>query len=414
MPSRKRYTPASGFENRIADPVERLLVRVAGLPMWFAGHQARLLSHRGPMPFEASTLRDVLVLRLDRIGDLTMTLPALADLRAALPSARIRLAVGRWSAEIARRAPVDQVLEWNAPWVGRRDEGADSWTWIMAKARGTGGTLDLAVDLSCDPRANFLLYLTGAQRRVGYANAGFGSALTHLLPLDETVSWVVQSQRAVASITGRLAGSGWPPIVTADERAEGERRLARAGLRPGRPVIGLHPGGGREVKQWPIERWVEVARRLHASHGARFALTGSVADGHLAAAIARALGPAAVNLAGSLSLAETLGVLSALDLFLSPDTGPMHLACALGTPTVSVFGPSDPRRFFSGGTGESGSRHVAVHAPLWCSPCNQIRRPPKECLGPAGPECLQLVTTDAVYREAARLLVSAGFSARTA
>ena len=405
MPSRKRYTPASGFDNRIVDPFERLLVGAAGMPL----HLVSRGPTTDPMPFDAGTLQEILVLRLDRIGDVTMTLPALADLRAAVPHAKIRLAVGRWSAEVARRAPVDEILEWNAPWVGRRDEGADTWRALLGKAASLRGTLDLAVDLSCDPRANLLLWRSGARRRAGYGNSGFRRALTHVLPLDETTSWVDESRRAVEQITGRPAGTAWPAVVSAAERNEGQQRLVAAGLRPGGPVVGLHPSGGRPVKQWPIGSWMDVAKRLRDDHAARFVLTGSLADKGLTSTLARGLGDAAVDMAGSLTLSQSLGVLSVIDLFLSPDTGPMHLACAVGTPSVTVFGPSDPRRFFSGGTGESGSRHVVVSAPLWCAPCNQIRRPPAECLGPQGPECLQLVAPEAVYNEASRLLTQGGF-----
>ena len=87
------------------------------------------------------------------------------------------------------------------------------------------------------------------------------------------------------------------------------------------------------------------------------------------------------------------------------------MACAVDTPSVSVFGPSDPARYFSGGDGRTGSRHVVVKPELWCSPCNLIRKPPEECAGDEPPECLRLVATDAVYAEAERLLTrSAGRS----
>jgi ADP-heptose:LPS heptosyltransferase len=82
------------------------------------------------------------------------------------------------------------------------------------------------------------------------------------------------------------------------------------------------------------------------------------------------------------------------------------MACAVGTPSVSVFGPSDPLRYFSGGDGAPGSRHVVVRPELWCSPCNLIRKPPGECAGPEPPECLRLVKVETVYREAARLLAA--------
>ena len=130
--------------------------------------------------------------------------------------------------------------------------------------------------------------------------------------------------------------------------------------------------------------------------------------------MARGLEGTVRDLTGRLSLLDSLAVIGALDLFLSSDTGPMHMAAAVGTPSVSVFGPSDARRYFSGGTGVAGTRHVVVQPDLWCAPCNLIRTPPEECLGGEGPECLRLVTTGEVFSAAAGLLVSGGFPRPTA
>jgi ADP-heptose:LPS heptosyltransferase len=173
-----------------------------------------------------------------------------------------------------------------------------------------------------------------------------------------------------------------------------------------RPLVGLHPSGGRLIKQWPLARWAEVARRLQDEHGATVVVTGSAADRPLFDSLAASLPHAPIDLTGRLDLRETLAVLSALDLFLSPDTGPMHMAAAVGTPSVSVFGPSDPGRYFSGGSGAVGTRHEVVRRELWCSPCNLIRKPPAECQEGEAPECLRLVTVDDVYAAAIRVLAS--------
>jgi ADP-heptose:LPS heptosyltransferase len=151
-----------------------------------------------------------------------------------------------------------------------------------------------------------------------------------------------------------------------------------------------------------------VAGRLQRELGATIMITGSEADRPLAREVAAALPERAIDLTGRLSVRETLAVIAGLDLFLSPDTGPMHMACAVDTPSVSVFGPSDPVRYFSGGSGEPGSRHVVVRPDLWCSPCNLISKPPAECVGPEGPECLRAVTVDAVSAVALRVLREAG------
>ncbi|MBI3932536.1 MAG: glycosyltransferase family 9 protein [Acidobacteria bacterium] len=410
MPRRRRWTPVRGTGNRIYDPLERLLVGALDLPGRAAAGALRLLGPaRGAGALDRDAVREVLVLRLDRIGDVLMSLPALADLRAALPRARIRLAVGRWSEAVARSAPVDELLVWSAPWVGRAAEGAEGFRALAEKARGLRGVgLDLALDLQGDVRASILAWLSGARARVGYANTGGGYLLTHVVPLDETVSWVEQNRRAVAAAVGPVGGAPRLDPLGAADRDFARRLLENLHLDERRPLVAIHPSGGRLVKQWEVARWLEVGARLEREFGATILVTGSEADRPLAEALRRGLHRRTVDLAGRLSVRETLALVERLDLFLSPDTGPMHMACAVGTPSVAVFGPSDPARYFSGGDGRSGSRHVVVRAELWCAPCNLIRRPPAECAGPEPPECLRLVTVEEVHREAVRLLREAG------
>src|SRR5918999_6403925 len=128
MPGGRRGTPVKGTRSRVYAPAERLAVRALDLPGRLAHGLWRAVRRPGPPPpLDPAAVREVLVVRLDRIGDVLMSLPALHDLRAALPAARIRLAVGAWSEAIARSAPVDEVLVWSAPWVGRASEGADRW-----------------------------------------------------------------------------------------------------------------------------------------------------------------------------------------------------------------------------------------------------------------------------------------------
>lgn len=395
MSRRKRWQNVKGTKSRVREPRERFLATMASAA-------AALASPLLPRP-AADPPREVLVLRLDRIGDVLMSLPALHLLREALPSAKILLAVGEWSREVARDAPVDEILIWSAPWVGRRDEGALSLPelWRAARSRRAQSP-DLALDLQGDVRALWLLSATGARARVGYANTGSASLLTSTVELDENLNFVEQNCRAIETAVGRPLPRR--PFRWLDDarRSRGREQLDAAltdsGLPRTGPIVGLHPGAGRSIKEWPIERWIELGAALVREKGALLAVTGSAGEAGKAGALKRALPGAVLDLSGKLGLGDFAQVMSGLDAFVSGDTSAMHFACALGVPSVAVFGPSDPGRYFSGGDQGfgAGGRHIVVSPELWCSPCNLIRRPPAECDAAPAPECLAGITTRAV------------------
>jgi ADP-heptose:LPS heptosyltransferase len=147
--------------------------------------------------------------------------------------------------------------------------------------------------------------------------------------------------------------------------------------------VGIHVSGGREVKQWPEERFRDVAERLVRDRGAGIVLTGAPGDRAQVDLVRAGLPPdRTLDLSGGADLITVAAVLQQLDLFVTGDTGPMHLAQAVGTPIVAVFGPSDPARY-----APRGVRDVVVRIDLPCSPCNRIRLPPARCIGHT-PDCL--------------------------
>ena len=289
MAGRRRYQPVRGTGSRIAYGSDRLLVAAVDAPGRLAASVARLVRPVPPLPAREA-IRSVLVLRLDRIGDVLMSLPALHDLRAALPQAHIRLAVGAWSMDVARSAPVDELLVWSAPWVGRADEGALGYRDLLGRARALrSAPPDVALDLTADPRAVLLTWLSGASVRAGYANGGLGFLLTHVLPLDESVSWTEESRRAVAALVGPAAPGRPDPLLPAD-RDFAARLFGTLQLDRKRPLVGLHPSGGRAVKQWPVARWAAVAAALQREFGATVLVTGSAADTPLATEVGTGAG----------------------------------------------------------------------------------------------------------------------------
>ena len=164
-------------------------------------------------------------------------------------------------------------------------------------------------------------------------------------------------------------------------------------------MIALHASGGRAIKQWPPERFADAAARVAREYDATLVLTGSPGDRPIVDEVRAKLPDdiAIIDLAGELELPILGAVLERCLVFITGDTGPMHLAAAVGTPTVAVFGLSDPARY-----APISTRHRVVRIDLPCAPCNRVRLPPERCQGHT-PDCLQGVTVDAVVRAALRI-----------
>jgi lipopolysaccharide heptosyltransferase II len=386
---------------QLSDWRERWLVRAADAALAVS---APLVSRwRRPRLHD----RAILALRLERVGDLLMTLDALAALRAKAPDARIDLVVGSWNEPIARLIPgVDRVEVVNARWLARGD-GGESMLALAARARAwRPRRYDLAINFEGDIRSNILAGLSGAVRRVGFGMAGGGPMLTDVVPFDPSIHTRSSSLRLVERAFDLASGTldaarpaGAAPRLVLPQQAI-ERAAHLLGPVANRRIVVVQAGGGREVKQWNLERFAAVANRLAASDGVAVVLSGSLEDRPLVERLERDLQPdtPCIDLCGRVDLVTLAAVLDRADLLVTGDTGPMHLASALGTPLVAVFGPSDPARW-----GPWSADSLVVRAGIPCSPCNRIRRPPDRCRGRV-PDCLAAVSADRVYEAAAKLL----------
>lgn len=385
---------------QISSAGERRLVGCVDAVLGAGATVTKLLPRR-PAPAEP---RRLLLLRLERIGDFLMTLGALAAVRRRAPAARIDLVVGSWNGPLARLvSDVDECETLDAPWLARGQAGATVGELVGRALGWRRHGYDLAVNFEPDIRSNALLALSGAARRVGYRSGGGGALLTSVCDFDSRAHSAENARRlidvALPPIDATSAG-GEPDTtrLTVPEPARQHAETVLAGAP--RPLVGVHASGGRPVKQWDAARFGETASRLARRHGATIVLTGTDADRVLVDAVRTAL-PAdvrAIDLAGGLDLVQLAAVLERLDLLVTGDTGPMHLAAAVGTPIVAIFGPSDPARW-----GPLARSARVVSTELWCRPCNRIRLPPTRCTGRT-PDCLASVEVDDVCRAAADLL----------
>jgi lipopolysaccharide heptosyltransferase II len=392
---------------QIYDPRERVLVGVADAGLTVAAAVARLVP--GGRRRTAARVdgrewpRRILLLRLERIGDLLMSAPAIATVRQFAPDAEIDLVVGSWNAAIARLIPgVDRVETLDASWLAR-GSGGGGMRALMKQARGwrTRG-YDLAINFEGDIRSHLLVALSGATERAGFTMAGGGPLLTRRFEFDPRQHTTANALRLVKDTFGALGIDHNDVPATAPFRLQlpalaRERAAALVGRKA--RVIALHASGGRAIKQWPPARFAEAAARVAREFDATLVLSGSPGDRPIVDEVRAKLPDdiAIIDLAGELELPILGAVLERCLVFITGDTGPMHLAAAVGTPTVAVFGLSDPARY-----APISTRHRVVRIDLPCAPCNRVRLPPERCQGHT-PDCLEGVTVDAVVRAALEL-----------
>jgi heptosyltransferase I len=263
---------------------------------------------------------------------------------------------------------------------------------------------DLAINFEGDVRSHMLMALAGVPARVGFDMAGGGPLLTRRVEHRPTEHTALNAARLVDEAFSTTSAEARRPFRLSVPA--GARARANALLPGARPLIAVHASGGRAIKQWDVDRFADVASRLAAEHDATIVLTGTTGDEAVVERV-KGLLPGevrVVDLRGRADLLTLAAVLERCALLVTGDTGPMHVAAAVGTPVAAVFGPSMPVRY-----APRGVPHRVVRIDLPCAPCNRIRLPPERCRGHT-PDCLVGVTADAVYAAAEELLRDASRS----
>lgn len=377
---------------QIYDPRERRLVALADRALAVGAGLARL------WPRRAANVppRRILLLRLERIGDLLMSAAAIEAVRAHAPAATIDLVVGSWNRAIAERIRgIDRVETLDAPWLARGAASAGLGRLISAAWSWRARDYDLAINFEGDVRSHALIAIGGARRRVGFAMAGGGPLLTDIVehPPDRHTADNAAALVA-AAFPGATAPAGFHLDVPEDARV-----AARALIGPHPRYVVVHASGGRAIKQWDVDRFAAATTTIARELGAAVVLSGAPGDAAITAQVRAALPSdlAVVDLTGRPDLLVLAAVLEGARLVLTGDTGPMHLAAAVRAPVVAVFGPSMPVRYAPRDTA-----HRVVRIDLWCAPCNMIRKPPERCQGHT-PDCLAGITVDAVTAAASSL-----------
>ena len=322
------------------------------------------------------------------IGDAVMCEPAIAALRRLYPQAELSLLAKPAVAELFKGHPAaSRVLVYE----DRGEHAGLTGKWRLAQAMRRG-RFDLAILFQNAFEAALLAFLAGIPRRYGYATDGRRLLLSDSLPRPgkHAVAHQVEYYLAMLRPLG-CEERAVPPrlVLSAGEETAMARRLADSGITGSEPLIGLNPGstyGG--AKRWLPERFAETADRLAAHYNARVLIVGARGEEPLAQTIAGRIRARTVVLSGKTSVQELMAAVKRCTVFITNDTGPMHIAAAFGVPLVAVFGPTDWRTTAPFGTG-----HALVRQPVDCSPCLL-----REC--PIDHRCMTRVTVDEVYQAA--------------
>ncbi len=311
--------------------------------MFPAGRRKRQASGLCSPDFAAARAMRILALQLKRIGDLVLTTPALAALRAAWPEAHIALAVAPGCAPLLGSVP-----SVSAGVVLGKGRGFAPWQQVLT------GAWDLCVDFTGTDRSALAAGLSRATERATFAwvkksklravafNYFVESAVRERHTADHYLDLVdgILAGRGVRQTDGGRGRPRYAPELTPPPAALAEA----ARLTGDTPFAVIHPGTARAEKYWVPERWAEVIAHVRERHGLECVLTGGADEFecvHLADIQTRLAKPA-LDLAGKIDLATFAAVLARARLCVSCDTGAVHLAAAARTPQVALFGPTNP------------------------------------------------------------------------
>jgi lipopolysaccharide heptosyltransferase II len=353
-------------------------------------------------------VRNLLVVRLDNLGDVLMATPAIAALRAGLPGAQITLlASPSGAAAVPFLDDVDAAIVFAAPWV-KGDGAADGASLGRAEVelveRLRAARFDAAVILTTCTQsalpAALACRMAGIPLRLAHCRENPYGLLSDWAPERDDIAdgmrHEVERQLAlVASVGFAAADRRLRFTVPAPARSAVAARLTRAGVDASRPLVIVHPGASAASRRYPAARFGSAADRIARATDATIVLSGAADERPLIDELRAAMTTPAISLAGQLDLGELAALIEAADVLVANNSGPAHLAAALGTPVVDLYALTNPQ-----------------HTP-WLVPARVLNHPVpcRNCLKSRCPEghhdCLERVAPEDVANAAIDLLTAA-------
>ncbi|HNV85777.1 MAG TPA: lipopolysaccharide heptosyltransferase II, partial [Candidatus Omnitrophota bacterium] len=342
---------------------------------------------------KALSRKKILVLKLGSLGDLILAVPSFRALKKKFPDSEVTLAVdSRWY-PVAKTIPyLDRIITYER-------HARNRWRRLLRLARRLRKEgFDFSLDLQNNSQTHLLAFLAGISRRYGYRRKWTGSLLTHSVAFESQGISPVRHQFRLLQLLG---------ITEADDRLElwpeeeAEKKtgalLAEHWVSPGQRLIGFSLSASSKwpTKNWPAERFLELAGKVNERFNARVILFGGREASRAGALFEREKLPFVINLIGRTPVGEWISLIRRLDLLVTADSAPMHVAAACGTKFVALFGPTDPRRHLP-----PAKNFAVIQKKLSCVPCYSGRCKVKEFL------CMPSIECEEVFQRIEQLLAT--------
>jgi predicted lipopolysaccharide heptosyltransferase III len=325
----------------------------------------------------------LLLIQLGDIGDVVLTTPTIKAIRESHPSSTLYVAVREHARELLEGGPwVDGVISVERM-KGTLLERFSYQRKFFQALRGR--RFQTAIDLRTGTRGAILSYASGALLRIGrYSDNNRlwrNRLFTHLVkPENEMEQYSsLHSLNIVAPFKVAALDTDPELTVTKEREKRVERILREEGLTPDRPIVALHPFSRWGYKEWPIEKCAVLINHIGSRYPVNIAITGSADERGRAADLVKEARVEVYNLAGRTTIGDLAGVLKKCGVLIGIDSAALHIAAAVGTPTVAIFGPSAPVNW-----APRGKQHEVVRKDLPCVPCRR-----KGCNNSGVSRCLQ-------------------------
>lgn len=314
-------------------------------------------------------IKNILFIKLCCIGDILFLTPAIRSVRERYPEAKITMLASTWIKDIVERIPsVNEIVYYDTPYknisvIRKLFETMTVITMLRSKQ------FDAVIIGHRSSFFSFLALVSGIRRRIGFDNFIFlTDKVQFYSSLHETARYVQLSER----LTGENTVKSMELAATSADTLFAEHYLEKFNIRKNATLIGIFPGGGdnpgtkMHIKRWNSERYAELIKKLYTEESLIPVFLGSASDTTVISDISMLISGTVpfVNAAGAFGLGELTGVLKKLAVVIGGDSGPIHMAAALGVPTISIFGPSDPRL-----VAPQGELHRYLWKHVECSPC---------------------------------------------